>query len=59
MFAALKQSVVEAIKESTWPDEVTKAKALRKAGKLHANLIAPKRFFNATFLENMVASVSY
>ena len=57
MFNALKESVVEIIETSEWPDYVTKRKALRKAKNLRPHIIGPKMFFNATFLESMAAHV--
>lgn len=53
MFAELKESVVEMIGKASWPDAVTKRKALSKAKNLRPNLVAPSIFFNQTFLEEM------
>lgn len=57
MFTALKASVVEMIEEASWPDAVTKRKALSKARNLRPNLVAPSIFFNETFLEAAGAAV--
>jgi hypothetical protein len=57
MFVALKASVVEMIQQSSWPDTITKQKALSKARNLRPNVVAPSIFFNQTFLESMAAQV--
>lgn len=57
MFVALKESVIEMIQQSSWPDSITKVKALSKARNLKPNLVAPSIFFNQTFLESMAAQV--
>lgn len=57
MFNAVKESVVGMIESSDWPDYLTKRKAVRKARNLRSHLIAPKMFFNATFLESLAANV--
>lgn len=58
MFVALKESVIEMIQQSSWPDSITKVKALSKARNLKPNLVAPSIFFNQTFLESMAAQVN-
>lgn len=57
MFVALKESVIEMIQQSSWPDSITKVKALSKARNLKPNLVAPSIFSNQTFLESMAAQV--
>ncbi len=57
MFMALKESVVEMIQSASWPDPITKKKALSKAKNLKPNLVAPSIFYNQTFLESMAAQV--
>jgi tRNA pseudouridine-54 N-methylase len=57
MFVALKESVVEMIQQSSWPDSITKQKALSKASNLRPNVVAPSIFFNQTFLESMAEQV--
>ena len=58
MFNSLKESVVEMIQQSEWPDHFSKRKALRKAKNLRPHLVAPDMFFNATFLESLASQVS-
>lgn len=58
MFMSLKTSIVEMIEQSSWPDPITKRKALSKARSLKSNLVTSPIFFNETFLEEMAASVS-
>ena len=58
MFIALKASIVEMIEKSSWPDPITKSKALSKARTLKSNLVTSSIYFNDTFLEGMAASVS-
>ena len=58
MFNALKESIVEMIQSASWPDPITKKKALSKAKNLKPNLVAPSIYFNQTFLESMSAQVN-
>lgn len=46
------------IENASWPDAVTKTKALRKAKNLRPNLVVPSIYFNETFVEETVAKVS-
>ena len=46
------------IQSASWPDPITKKKALSKAKNLKPNLVAPSIYFNQTFLESMSAQVN-
>lgn len=54
---ALKESVIDMIQKATWPDQITKKRALSKAQNLRPNLVAPPMYFNKTFLESVAAEV--
>ena len=58
MFEALKETIVDTIRESDWLDTISRQNAVRKAKNLRSNLVSPDIYFNETFLEDLVPSVS-
>lgn len=57
MFEALKETIVDTIRESDWLDTISRQNAVRKAKNLRSNLVSPDIYFNETFLEDLVPSV--
>lgn len=58
MIMTLKQSIMSTIQKSSWLDELSRQNALDKLSRLRAIVAAPEIYFDSTYLEQMMASVS-
>lgn len=58
MVMTLKQSIKSTIQKSNWLDELSRWNALDRLNQLRAVIGAPEIYFNSTYLEGIMASVS-
>ena len=58
MVSTLKRSIASIINKSSWMDTFSRRNALEKLDQLRVVLGAPEKYFDSTYMEQMMSSVS-